>query len=103
MHVRLAGVYAPEKNTPEGVQAQKFTEDTVLGKDVEVRWYFPEAMYNRPVADIVVKKSGVNLGDEIVNAGLATRGPRPRPAVPEEGMDDVLKSLKEAKQKNLES
>lgn len=84
MVVRLAGIYAPEKDTPEGGEAMRYVTALLPeGTNVDVRWYFPEARYNRPAADIIIKSGpskGKDLGDILVAQGKASRGVRPKTA-----------------------
>lgn len=64
-HIRLYGVNTPEKNTPEGVDALKFTQ-SLLSHDT--------AMYVLHVLEHKADKYGRLLGNVYMTVGVTTKG-----------------------------
>src|SRR5215469_6730781 len=73
LHIRLAGIDAPELDQPFGTEAQALVTRIVVGRQVDVR---PTGYsYSRVIANLVLP-DGKSVGDLLVAAGAAWVEPR---------------------------
>lgn len=73
MPLRLAGVDAPERGTPDGERATALIRDTLgpLPVDVVVQTYKPTDSFGRYLAKVFLPADGLELGDHLIAHGLA--------------------------------
>ena len=67
--VRLHGIDCPEKKQPFGNQAKQFTSEWAFRKEVKVQVQTTDG-YGRIVGEVILP-DGLNLNQELVDAGLA--------------------------------
>lgn len=75
-HIRLLGVYAPEKNTPEGMAGKIFLESLVKDKSVGLEIPFPKGLTSCMSFDRVLAKvnlEGKDLADHLVENNMGKR------------------------------
>jgi len=77
-HIRLAHVDAPERGCPRFQAATEFVRERVAGKKVRMEKPLDlpnRGSYGRRLREVLVEYRGreINLGDELLAAGLATR------------------------------
>jgi micrococcal nuclease len=67
--IRLNGIDCPEKDQCFGECAKQFTSDLALGKEVTVR-AMGHDRHGQPIGDVILP-DGLNLNQELVQAGMA--------------------------------
>lgn len=75
-HIRLLGVNAPEKNTPEGIAAILFVDDLLdkLGENITLTTYKldPAMTFARYLANITLS-NGESLANLLISSGNGVR------------------------------
>lgn len=68
-HVRLAGINAPEKNTPEGITARDYLSSLIKPVDHVMIHSHKLDKYGRCLATVLI--GDLNVNQEMINAGHA--------------------------------